>query len=94
MKFYQFKFFIICILISVGIYAAEDSLLVKIGSSGITIDEFQQRFELVPQVIKGIKKDIEQKKYDLLYSLIAEKLWSLEAEKLKLGYYGYHANYI
>ena len=84
MKFYQFKFFIICILISVGNFAAEDSLLVKIGSSGITIEEFQQRFELVPQVIKGIKKDIEQKKYDLLYSLIAEKLWSLEAEKLKL----------
>ncbi|NWF88685.1 MAG: peptidyl-prolyl cis-trans isomerase [Ignavibacteriaceae bacterium] len=65
-------------------YAFNDSLLVKIGNSGITKDEFQQRFELIPQVSGGVKKDIDQKKHDLLYSLIAEKLWAKEAEQLKL----------
>ncbi len=83
MKFYHFNFFILVILISARILASGDSLLVKIGSSGITSDEFQQRFELIPQVIAGTKKDLEQKKTDLLYSLIAEKLWAKEAEYLK-----------
>lgn len=64
--------------------AVQDSLLVRIGSGGISIDEFQQRFELIPQVITTVKRDLEQKKNDLLHSLIAEKLWALEAEELKL----------
>ena len=84
MKFHHFNFFILFILTSARILASSDSLLVKIGSSGITADEFQQRFELIPQVSAGAKKDLEQKKSDLLYSLIAEKLWANEAEDLKL----------
>ena len=84
MKFYHFNFFILFILISARILASSDSLLVKIGSSGIAADEFQQRFELIPQVSRGAKKDFEQGKSDLLYSLIAEKLWAYEAEALKL----------
>ena len=84
MKFHHFNFFILFILISARILASGDSLLVKIGSSGITVDEFQQRFELIPQVSAGAKKELEQKKSDLLYSLIAEKLWANEAEELKL----------
>lgn len=84
MKFFHFNFFILFILISTRILASGDSLLVKIGSSGITTDEFQQRFELIPQVNAGAKKDLEQKKSDLLFSLIAEKLWANEAEELKL----------
>src|SRR3990172_6349651 len=84
MKFHHFNFFILFTLTSAGILASGDSLLVKIGSSGITTDEFQQRFELIPQVSADAKKDLEQKKSDLLYSLIAEKLWANEAEDLKL----------
>ena len=83
MKFYHFNFFILFTLTSARILASGDSLLVKIGSSGITTDEFQQRFEMIPQVSAGAKKDLEQKKSDLLYSLIAEKLWAIEAEELK-----------
>src|SRR3989339_142218 len=83
MKFHHFNFFILFTLTSARILASGDSLLVKIGSSGITTDEFQQRFELIPQVSAGAKKDLEQKKSDLLYSLIAEKLWAIEAEELK-----------
>jgi parvulin-like peptidyl-prolyl isomerase len=84
MKFYHFRFITLFILTSARILASGDSLLVKIGSSGITVDEFQQRFELIPQIAQGGEKDIEQKKNHLLYSLIAEKLWAYEAEALKL----------
>lgn len=84
MKLFRFIIFIIIISPAGRILAFDDSILVKIGTSGITKDEFQQRFELIPQVSGGVKKDIEQKKHDLLYSLIAEKLWAKEAENLNL----------
>lgn len=84
MKFCHFNFLILFVFTSARILASEDSLLVKIGPSGITTDEFQQRFELILQVTTGVKKDITQKKNDLLYSLIAEKLWANEAKELKL----------
>jgi parvulin-like peptidyl-prolyl isomerase len=84
MKFYYFNLSILLIIASARISAANDSLLVKIGSSGITAEEFQQRFELIPQLTAGVKKDLAQKKNDLLFSLIAEKLWANEAEELKL----------
>lgn len=71
-------------LLAASIFAFEDSLIVNIAASGISIKEFQQRFELIPQVSAGVKKDLDQKKHDLLYSLIAEKLWAKEAEELKL----------
>lgn len=76
--------FIIIFLLLVRIWPASDTLLVKIGSSGITLDEFQQRYELIPHTSRIGKKDINQKKQDLLYSLIAEKLWARNAEELKL----------
>lgn len=78
------KTFILSVLIAVHIFAFDDSLIVRIDDSGISINELKQRFELIPQVTTGIKKDLEQKKNDLLYSLIAEKLWAKEAEQLKL----------
>ena len=84
MKFYPFIIFILLVISSTKISASGDSLLVKIGSSGITQDEYRQRFELIPQVSAGMKKNLEQKKNDLLYSLIAEKLWADEAQELKL----------
>lgn len=84
MKVSQLKFFTLLILFGAITYSADDSLLVKIGSSGIAVEEFKERFELIPQVSEGIKRDLEQKKVDLLYSLIAERLWAKEAEALKL----------
>ncbi len=84
MKFFHFVIFLILISPAAKIFAFDDSLLVKIGNSGITTDEFQQRFELIPQVPGRVKKNLEQKKVDLLYSLIAEKLWTNEAEALHL----------
>ena len=84
MKIIFLKSLLIVVFASLSIYSSPDSLLVKIGSIGITAEEFQQRFELIPQVAAGIKRDLEQKKQDLLHSLIAEKLWAKNAEELKL----------
>ena len=84
MKFYFFIIFILSIIVPARILASGDSLLVKIGSSGITQEEFRQRFEMIPQVSAGSKKNLEQKKNDLLYSLIAEKLWANEAQESRL----------
>ncbi len=47
------------------------------GPLKITKEEFVDRYELVPQLTKS---DQSLNKYNLLYSLIAEKLWALEAE--------------
>lgn len=84
MKLFHFFIFFTFISQASKIFAFDDSLLVKIGNSGITTEEFQKRFELIPQLTSGFKKDLEQKKNDLLHSLIAEKLWANEAEALKL----------
>ncbi len=84
MKFYHFSFFILIIFYSSRILASGDSLLVKVGTSGITTDEFQQRFELIPQITSGVKRSFDKKKSDLLHSLIAEKLWALEAQELRI----------
>lgn len=83
MKLFLIKLSILSFF-SFRLLAVQDSLLVRIGSGGISIEEFQQRFELIPQVITGVKREVVQKKNDLLHSLIAEKLWALEAEELKL----------
>lgn len=84
MKFYFFQTILFASLFILRISAATDSLLVKIGYSGISVDEFQQRFELIPHVSKISKKNLEEKKQDLLLSLIAEKLWARNAEDLRL----------
>lgn len=84
MKIFFLNFLLFVVFSAFRIYSSSDSLLVKIGSTGITAEEFQQRFELIPQIVAGVKRDLEQKKQDLLYSLIAEKLWAKNAEELKL----------
>ncbi len=84
MKIFFLRSLIFVVFAAFRIYSSPDSLLVKIGSTGITAEEFKQRFELIPQVAARVKRDLEQKKQDLLYSLIAEKLWAKNAEELKL----------
>ncbi|MBL1215227.1 MAG: hypothetical protein HND52_17810 [Ignavibacteriae bacterium] len=58
-------------------------VIAKVGEEEITIDEFKKRFELVPQINKPNKSE-EALKAELLYSIIAEKLWAQEAENLGL----------
>lgn len=61
----------------------DEQVLAKVGDEEITIAEFKQRFELVPQVNQN-KKSLEARKAELLYTIIAEKLWAQEAEELGL----------
>ncbi len=72
-----------CTIISSILYSQQDTVLAKIGPEEITGKQFKERFELTPQVYK-YENNHYSKKEDLLYSLIAEKLWSLEASKIGL----------
>ena len=78
---------LICIIIFSSFSAAQpqgEKPVAKIGSTIISVDEFRERFELTPQVNRHIKGREDLYKEELLYSIIAEKLWSLEAENLRL----------
>ncbi len=58
----------------------QEQNLAKIGSIELSTKEFKERFELTPK----IKSDFDSSKVNFLYSLIAEKLWALEAQSLSM----------
>jgi len=58
----------------------EDDILVKIGEKVITVEEFKHRYEFTPQVNRKYA-DKGKAKEELLYTLIAENLFAIEAEK-------------
>jgi parvulin-like peptidyl-prolyl isomerase len=77
----QFILVIIIMACTLSVHAKGDSVLAVIGDVKVTVDEFRKRFELMPQVQKrGDINDIEEKKMDLLLSIIAEKMFAKEAE--------------
>ncbi|HEX7357124.1 MAG TPA: hypothetical protein VF270_05410, partial [Ignavibacteriaceae bacterium] len=57
------------------------STVVQIGKEKISSEEFKIRFELSPFIPSNKDIDPDSVKYDFLYSLIAEKLWALDAEE-------------
>jgi parvulin-like peptidyl-prolyl isomerase len=59
--------------------ASADSVLAEVGDKKITTGEFRLRFEMSPQVHSQV--DLHTKKEFFLYTLIAEKLFALEAER-------------
>ncbi|MBN1302694.1 MAG: peptidylprolyl isomerase [Melioribacteraceae bacterium] len=61
---------------------SDENVLARVGDKKITVREFKERYELIPQVGRNVKAGEEQQKQQYLYTLIAEKLWALEAEKL------------
>ncbi len=77
-SFYLKYFFIVFVLIITANIFAQDTVIAKVGPLEITKEEFTERYELVPQLTKPDGQT--SNKYNLLYSLIAEKLWALEAE--------------
>lgn len=83
MKYFFEVFCLFIFLFKINFAQSEDSILAQAGSIKITADEFMQRYELMPRVKTGIENQTIDK-YNLLYSLIAEKLWALEAEDLNL----------
>ncbi len=54
----------------------------RVGDSYISADEFKYRFELSPHIFPEDETDVDSMKLDFLYSIIAEKLWADEAEKM------------
>ncbi|MBK9098599.1 MAG: peptidyl-prolyl cis-trans isomerase [bacterium] len=83
------KIFIVIILLfsAFGISGQTDesNVLAKMGNEIITESEFIERYELTPQLYAGIKGGEENFKREVLYSIIAERLWALEAVELGLN---------
>jgi len=78
------KLFIAILILSSSIYAQyeDDKIIAEIGSIKITAGEFKKRYEMVPHIGRHIKGREDHLKAETLYSIIAEKLWALEAEEL------------
>lgn len=62
----------------------DQKIIAKVGSEIISESEFIERFELTPQLYAGMIGGEESLKQEVLYSIIAEKLWALEAESMGL----------
>ena len=67
----------------VSIAQNETEVLAKIGSDKITVEEFQNRFDFMPH-LNYSSSNIDSVKKEFLYSLVAEKLWALEADELQI----------
>ncbi|MCU0343046.1 MAG: peptidylprolyl isomerase [Ignavibacterium sp.] len=64
----------------------ETEVLAKIGSYKITVEEFQNRFDFMPH-LNYSSSNIDSIKKEFLYSLVAERLWALEADELDIDTY-------
>ena len=78
--------YLILLLLPVTIFPqiVGGEVIAKIGNDEITEQEFLARYELTPQVNAGILGMEEALKKEVLYSLIAEELWALEANEMEL----------
>ncbi|HOJ19495.1 MAG: hypothetical protein GX452_09500 [Ignavibacteriales bacterium] len=64
------------------IFPQQDKVVAKIGNQTITLDEFRKRYQLTPQYERSGQYTEEAAIMKFMYSIIAEKLWALEAENL------------
>lgn len=83
----NFRFVLLLLLFSVRFswsQPAENKVIAKISSEIISESEFIERYELTPQLFAGMRGAEEALKKEVLYSLIAEKLWALEAHSIGL----------
>lgn len=76
--------FILIIFNTQIIAQINDEVIATVGSKKITAEEFKRRFELTPQLGHTNEYWAEEQKNELLQSIIAEKLWALEAEAMRL----------
>ncbi len=80
----RLKLLLTILFLTSSLYAQyeDDKIIAEIGSTKITVGEFTKRYEMVPHIGRHIKGREEYLKAKTLYSIIAEKLWALEAEEL------------
>ncbi|MCW8810275.1 MAG: SurA N-terminal domain-containing protein, partial [Ignavibacteriaceae bacterium] len=74
---------IFTLILTVNFYAQlnEEKVVAKVGNDEITEDVFLERYELTPQANGAMIGAEESLKSEVLYSIIAEKLWAIEAER-------------
>jgi parvulin-like peptidyl-prolyl isomerase len=79
-KFNSVRYLIISVFIISGFAFPQENneTIAAAGSSVITVEEFRNRFEFMPHLNYSYDHPDSIKK-EFLYSLIAEKLWALEA---------------
>ena len=65
-----------------GSFSQSRDAVARVGDTYISPEEFKYRFELSPHIFPEDETDIDSMKLDFLYSIIAEKLWADQAEKL------------
>jgi len=61
-----------------------ETIIAEAGDLIITETEFKLRYELAPQLSREVKGRELENKYEFLYTLLAEKLWALQARKIGL----------
>lgn len=66
-------------LLSVANLRAQSDIIAKIGINELTKEEFRLRYELSPRILPNDLDHNDSLKLKFLYSLIAEKLWAIEA---------------
>ena len=79
-----FKIIFIVLIFTFSSFAQnENEVLAKIGTYKITVEEFQNRFDFMPH-LNYSSLNIDSVKKEFLYSLVAERLWALEADELDI----------
>ena len=66
------------------VYAQEstNNVLAKIGNKDFTVDEFVERYELIPKMTQGKQQDEMAFRNREFYTIIAEKIWALYGQEL------------
>jgi foldase protein PrsA len=81
-----FRVIFLLSVVVINTFAQQDQerIVATIGGYEISEDEFLERYELTPRINAAYKEIENSLKNEVLYSIIAEKLWALEAEELRL----------
>lgn len=67
-----------------ALFAQQNDPAAKVGTGIITKEYFENRFRLSPQLSRPPGITAEKERYNFLYTLIAEKLWSRHAAEMGL----------
>jgi len=79
MKFLNIFIILLFFIIGSNNFRAQSNIIAKIGNKELTKDEFKLRYELSPRILSSNLTDTDSLKLKFLYSLLAEKLWAIEA---------------
>ena len=79
MKLLNILLLIFSCFISYNNLSAQSDIIARIGNTELTKDEFRLRYELSPRILSNNLDNTDSLKLKFLYSLVAEKLWAIEA---------------